>query len=75
MLQGEHSAILTTFIKLPFVFKTLVLSIYEWPLKTGFTVLVNIESATIIKVCNNNKFLMLQPEFVKSCPKSLLKMA
>ena len=34
----EHSAILSTFIKLPFVFKTIVLSIFEWPLKTGFTV-------------------------------------
>ena len=38
MLQGEHSAILSTFIRLPFVFKTFVLSIFEWPLKTGFTV-------------------------------------
>ena len=38
MLQGEHSAILSTFIKLPFVFKTFVLSMFEWPLKTGFTV-------------------------------------
>ena len=33
-----HSAILSTFIKLPFVFKTFVLSIFELPLKTGFTV-------------------------------------
>ena len=38
MLQGEHSAILLTFIKLPFATKTFVLSIFEWPLKTGFTV-------------------------------------
>ena len=38
MLQGEHSAILSTFIKLPFVIKILVLSIFEWLLKTGFTV-------------------------------------
>ena len=37
MLQGEHSAIRLTFIRLPFVFKTFVLSIFEWPLKTGFT--------------------------------------
>ena len=29
---------LSTFIKLPFSIKTIVLSIYEWPLKTGFTV-------------------------------------
>ena len=34
----EHSAILSTFIKPPFVFKTFVLAIFEWPLKTGFTV-------------------------------------
>ena len=39
MLQGEHSAILLTFIKLPFSIKTLVLSIFKWSLKTCFTVL------------------------------------
>ena len=38
MLQGEHSAILLTFIKLPMVIKIFVLSIFEWQLKTGFTV-------------------------------------
>ena len=38
MLQWEHSAILSTFIKLPFVIKIFVLSIFEWPLKTAFTV-------------------------------------
>ena len=32
-------SILSTFTKLPFVFKTVVLSIFEWPLKTGFTAL------------------------------------
>ena len=37
MLQGEHSAILSTFIKLPFAIKTF-LSIFEWPLKTGYIV-------------------------------------
>ena len=37
MLQGEHSAILLTFIKLPYVIKIFVLSICEWPLKTDFT--------------------------------------
>ena len=35
MLQGEHSAIQSTFIKLPFVINIFVLSIFEWPLKTG----------------------------------------
>ena len=39
MLQVEHSAILSTFSKLPFVIKMFVLSIFEWPLNAGFTVL------------------------------------
>ena len=30
MLQGEHSAMLLTFIKLPFVIKVFVLSIFEY---------------------------------------------
>ena len=38
MLQREHSAILSIFIKLPFVTKIFVLSIFEWPFYTGFTV-------------------------------------
>ena len=38
MLQWGHSAILSTFIKLPFVIKPFGLSIFELPLKTGFTV-------------------------------------
>ena len=33
-LKWEHSAILSTFIKLPFVIKTFVLSIFEWPFYT-----------------------------------------
>ena len=37
MLQGEHSAILSTFIKLPFVIKIFVLSIPERPFYTSFT--------------------------------------
>ena len=35
---SEHSATLSTFIKLPFVIKIFVLSIFEWPFYTGFTV-------------------------------------
>ena len=34
----EHSAIRSIFIKLPFVLNTFVLCIFEWLLKTGFTV-------------------------------------
>ena len=42
--KGEHSAILLTFIKLPFAIKIFVLSIFvlsifEWPFYTGFNVL------------------------------------
>ena len=38
MLQREHPAILSTFIMLPFVIEISALSIFERPLKTGFTV-------------------------------------
>ena len=40
--EWEHSAILLTFIKLPFVINIFVLSIFEWPFYTGFTVFENI---------------------------------
>ena len=33
---------LSTFIKLPFVIKISVLSIFEWRLKTGFTVVISL---------------------------------
>ena len=51
MLQGEHSAIHLTFIKLPFVIKIFVLSIFEWPLKTGFTVSPNVTFLMKAKAC------------------------
>ena len=38
MLQGKHSAILSTFIKLQFVIKIFVLSIFECLFYTGFIV-------------------------------------
>ena len=37
----QHSAILLTFIRLPFVIKIFVLSIFERPFYTGFTVFVH----------------------------------
>ena len=42
MLPLEHSAILLSFIKLPFVIKIFVLSIFEWPFYTGFIVYTNL---------------------------------
>ena len=38
MLQGEHSAIHSTIIKLQFVIKIFVLSIFRWPFYIGFIV-------------------------------------
>ena len=38
MLEWEHSTILPNFIKLPFAIKIFVLSVFESPFYTGFTV-------------------------------------
>ena len=44
MFQREHSAILLTFIKLPFVIKIFVLSIFDCPFYTHFTVFAKVIS-------------------------------
>ena len=49
---GEHSPILSTFIQLPFVIHIFVLSIFEWPLKTGFTVCVFVVNVLILVLIN-----------------------
>ena len=41
----EHSAVLLTFIKLPFVVKIFVLNFFEWPFYTGFTAVSFIQYA------------------------------
>ena len=51
MLQGEHSAILLTFIELPFVIKVFVLSFFEMLLKTCFTVLTTCMYFLFCRVC------------------------
>ena len=56
MLPLEHSAILSTFIKLPFSIKTFVLSVFKWLLKTGFTVYPNV---CYNKVCYKGTALYL----------------
>ena len=43
MLPLEHSAILLTCIKRYSVLKTNFCVLFEWPLKTGFTVIVNLQ--------------------------------
>ena len=54
MLQRKHSAILLTFIKLPFVIKIFVMSIFEWPFYTGFTVIEK-KSTEDKKACKSIK--------------------
>ena len=52
---AECSAILSTFIILPFAIKIAVYSIFEWPLKTGFVVtespILAASSCTQIHIC------------------------
>ena len=74
MLQGEHSAILSTFIKLPFVTKTFVLSILSGVLHRLYCIS---KSRCVIKgwhcTLTNSadqdemlKRLLVQVEFVKN---------
>ena len=64
MLQREHSAILSTYIKLPFVMKNFVLSIFEWQLKTGFTVLMAYDVFSKVRGLNFGLSLHQHPYFV-----------
>ena len=51
MLPLVHSAKFVAFIKLPFVIKIFVLSIFEWPFYAGFAVL-QIGNINYFKICN-----------------------
>ena len=42
---------LLTFIKLPFVIKIFVLSIFEWPFKKGFTVDIKLSAFNFSQEC------------------------
>ena len=50
MLSLEHSAILSTFIKQPFVIQILVLSVFEWPLKTGYSSCISSARSSIYNI-------------------------
>ena len=63
MLQGEQSAILSTFIKLPFVIKIFVLSIFECPLKNCFTVY----SYSVCLMLNKSCYVMLLLLIIMHC--------
>ena len=60
MLQGEHFAILLIVIKVPFVVKTFVLSIFLCLFYTGFTILfVFILSSTYYSSCIHSNDILL----------------
>ena len=66
MLQGEHSAVLSTFIKLTIFHKDLsFFPIFEWPFYTGFTVypynvllLAHLSHKILVSFCDNYKILV-----------------
>ena len=78
MLQGEHSeilpkgelsAILSTFIKLPFVIKIFVLSIFERPFYTGFTVCKILSGSCLntFEVLGNEKSIKNKVHYFYKC--------
>ena len=64
MLQGEHSATLKAFIKLPFVIKIFVLAFLAWLFYIGFTV-VSIEFDFITIEIQFNKIFWTNTVIVK----------
>ena len=68
MLQWDDSAILSTFITLQFVIRIFVLSIFEWPLKTGFTVSHFSQINCIqFKICQQLDLLKIGCNVMMSC--------
>ena len=69
--SSEHSAILLNCIKLPFVTKTFVLSIFKWPLKTGFTVLLFLKifniSTSIAAFCPHERMRNVESQLGLHC--------
>ena len=61
---AEHSAILSTFIKLPVVIKTFVLSIFEWSFYTGFTVFLD-STRKYGLICKTDKITWVVLKFHK----------
>ena len=66
MLQCEHSVILSTFIKLPFAIKIFILSIFEWPLKTGFAVKQVPEAQTSLHKLSIDRTITAHTQKVKA---------
>ena len=61
-VQGEHSAILSTYIKLQFVIKIFVLSIFERPFYTGFTVPAMLQhDSAVSRIQMQTDFVLFNP--------------
>ena len=71
MLQGEHSVILLTFIKLPLVIKIFVLSIFERPFNTGFTTVFLGLICAFLSLFLESEIVAL-PSHTRSCFESCL---
>ena len=67
-----NTFVLSTFIKLPVVIKTFVLSIFEWPFYTGFTVVFFLYPDVEI-VPDENELRDIFRDAVKNLPKGKLR--
>ena len=67
--KESNTAILLTFIKLPFVIKIFVLSIFEWPLKTGIIVMRTVDVSSQTSSMKMSKEL----QFIYSTPLTTAK--
>ena len=65
----EHFAILSTFIKVPFVFKTFILSFFEWSLKAGITVCAKASFKKDPKNVFKNDYCLMQVNSIAECSK------
>ena len=72
MLEAEHSAILSTFITLPFVIKTYVLSIFEWPFHRFYCICME-KTTRVQRVDNFNEHSSICCLNRKTCLKRPLK--
>ena len=76
--QGEHSAILSTFIKLPFVIKIIILSMFDWPFYACFTVVFYFCTCAylLFNMSHVNKRLVIKSyTFVPVCAYLLFNMS
>ena len=62
--KREHFAILSTYINLPFAIQIFVLSIFEWPFYTGFTVFLSLNVVFILANIADHDEMQLLLHFI-----------